>query len=398
MGVGLWRVVIVITARAALPSESPADFWSPAPFEAALDVESAYVHLAPDSRSPIVGLLQRGDRVTVTGCDPDCGSGGWGLLGGDGAVRLRLLRPAAGPAAPSGPFLHGKVLDAGATVLAAPDSDAEELRREPAGHVLALVPNEPLFLRGWLERPGGGFVRAREVHLETPSPLRGERNPVAPLALFRRETELLDESGNPTGVLVPKYGRLRALGIDPAGRVRVQGGTVVRAAVQLAFQRPRPRDLSPETRWVHVDLHEQVLTAYQGDALVFATLISTGAPDRETAPGLFQVFRKMRDCDMVSERWGYHIEKVPFALFFAGDESLHGTFWHDRFGTALTHGCVNLSLADAEWLFEWAPPPLPRGWQAVMPAPGRQTLWVMVERASPGAFPRLGLPGSPERP
>jgi len=83
------------------------------------------------------------------------------------------------------------------------------------------------------------------------------------------------------------------------------------------------------------------------------------------------------------EEW--HIEEVPFVLAFHGAEALHGAFWHDGFGSPRTHGCVNLSLADASWLFAWMPPPLPRGWHAILPRAG---LRVLVERAPFAVIPR----------
>ncbi len=389
------RNLLVAALAGSPPAAGPAGAWPPPPFEAELDVDSAYVRLLPDATSAPVGVLRRGDRPTVTGCAPACAPDGWALLHGGGAVRLGHLRLPVGAPRGSGPFLHGKVLGDGAPVRSAPDAAAPALRREAAGHVLAFVPDDALRLAGWLERTAGGFVRADTVRLETPSRFAGERDPIAPLALFRRETRLLDAAGRPTGKRVPRHGRLPALGIDAAGRVQVEGGSVARGAVRLAFERPRPPDLSAQARWVHVDLAEQVLTAYEGDTLVYATLVSTGARGRETRPGLYAMYSKIRDTDMCSERWHYHIEEVPFALFFDRDRALHGTFWHDRFGTALTHGCVNLSMADAEWLFQWAPPPLPPGWHGAMPAPGAATLWVMVERAPPGELPGPALAAEP---
>jgi hypothetical protein len=61
--------------------------------------------------------------------------------------------------------------------------------------------------------------------------------------------------------------------------------------------------------------------------------------------------------------------------------ALHGTFWHDRFGRRASHGCVNLSMADARWLFDWAPPRLPSGWSAIWPLETHfPSLWVLVTR------------------
>ena len=36
------------------------------------------------------------------------------------------------------------------------------------------------------------------------------------------------------------------------------------------------------------------------------------------------------------------------------DFALHGTYWHDGFGFRRSHGCVNLSLTDARFVFQWA--------------------------------------------
>ena len=41
-------------------------------------------------------------------------------------------------------------------------------------------------------------------------------------------------------------------------------------------------------------------------------------------------------------------------MFFRGDYGLHGTYWHNNFGTPMSRGCVNLTIDDAAWLFNWA--------------------------------------------
>jgi hypothetical protein len=194
---------------------------------------------------------------------------------------------------------------------------------------------------------------------------------------------------------IGKHGRLPVLGVDPGGSVRVEGGMVRRSAVRLAFQRPRPPEVPEWARWVHVDLSEQVLTAYEGDQPVFATLVSTGARGRSTRPGVYQVSIKARNHKMSSFRWGYSMEDVPYTMFFHGGEALHAAYWHDAFGAPITHGCVNLSVDDAAWLFDWSPPTVPAGWNQVRPsAIGQESLWVVVERAPTGTFsqrPAAGL-------
>jgi hypothetical protein len=109
-------------------------------------------------------------------------------------------------------------------------------------------------------------------------------------------------------------------------------------------------------RWIAVDLYEQVLTAYEGGTPVFATLVSSGLPQWATAEGSFAVWSKMK-ADPMSGSMGkpdqYSIAYVPYVMYFNGSMALHGTFWHNSFGFKHSHGCVNLSIGDAKWLFDW---------------------------------------------
>ena len=41
-------------------------------------------------------------------------------------------------------------------------------------------------------------------------------------------------------------------------------------------------------------------------------------------------------------------------LHESGD-ALHGTYWHNNFGHVMSHGCVNLPMDVAEWLYAWTP-------------------------------------------
>jgi hypothetical protein len=240
-------------------------------------------------------------------------------------------------------------------------------------HTLALVDDPPLRERGWARRQTGGFVRLSEVWLDRPSTFAGELSPQLPLAFAVRTR---GDAG------VTKYERL-PVALDSGQVVIADGGVLPRAGLRVAWRRPRPPVVPEGARWVHVDLSEQVLVAYEGDSAVFATLISSGVsddPDHHTRLGVFPGWLKSLHDRMHGE--GYFVEEVPWVLFFSGGQGLHGTFWHDVFGHPASHGCVNLSMADARWIFEWAPPVLPPGWHTVRPqALGVETLWVQVERA-----------------
>lgn len=129
---------------------------------------------------------------------------------------------------------------------------------------------------------------------------------------------------------------------------------------------PRPEGVGPNDRWIAVDLYEQTAVAYEGDRMVFATLVSSGLPRWSTREGLFQIYER-HEATRMSGASGqpdfYFIEEVPYVMYFDGDIALHGTYWHDRFGYRQSHGCVNLSIMDAWWLYQWtSPEPYQNAW------------------------------------
>lgn len=126
------------------------------------------------------------------------------------------------------------------------------------------------------------------------------------------------------------------------------------------FRMAIPRALPPPAgvggRWVAVDLYEQTLVAYEGSTMVFATLISSGLPGWDTNPGVFQIWGRQVNAPMSGAEGrddAYRLENVPYAMYFDGEISLHGTYWHNGFGYRQSHGCVNLSVSDAAWLWNW---------------------------------------------
>lgn len=110
-------------------------------------------------------------------------------------------------------------------------------------------------------------------------------------------------------------------------------------------------------KWVAVDVWQQTLAVYQDDRLVFTTLISSGKPSHATAQGLHHVWIRLITDDMNSsmgEPDHYSLPYVPFVMYFDHSMSLHGAYWHDNFGYAQSHGCVNMSITDAHWLYDWS--------------------------------------------
>lgn len=104
--------------------------------------------------------------------------------------------------------------------------------------------------------------------------------------------------------------------------------------------------------WFDVDLSEQRMYAYEGDTLVRTFIVSTGTWQTPTLTGRFKVWIKLRSAPMSGP--GYYLPDVPYIMYYDGDYGIHGTYWHNNFGVPMSHGCVNLSIPDAEWAYNFA--------------------------------------------
>jgi len=105
-------------------------------------------------------------------------------------------------------------------------------------------------------------------------------------------------------------------------------------------------------RWIDVDLTNQSVSAYEGDVMVNAFIVSTGTWLTPTVTGQYKVYVKYRYANMHGP--GYFLPDVPYVMYFYKGYGLHGTYWHNNFGTPMSHGCINLRTDDAGWLFDWA--------------------------------------------
>jgi lipoprotein-anchoring transpeptidase ErfK/SrfK len=132
----------------------------------------------------------------------------------------------------------------------------------------------------------------------------------------------------------------------------------------LVFQGYDPLYIEPTRptgpKRIEINLSAQYLYAFEGDYMVYEIPVSTGRPGWETPAGSFSVFSKLLSHDMqgnvAGESW--YVPDVPHAMYFAaGGYAIHGTYWHNTFGTGarLSHGCVNLPLDMAAALYNWTP-------------------------------------------
>jgi lipoprotein-anchoring transpeptidase ErfK/SrfK len=112
-------------------------------------------------------------------------------------------------------------------------------------------------------------------------------------------------------------------------------------------------------KWIEVDLSEQRTTAYERATPVKNFIIASGTKGHETVIGEFSIWLKVRSQTMQggSKADGsyYSIPNVEWVSYFYKDYALHGAWWREKFGYPASHGCVNMTNADAKWVFDWAP-------------------------------------------
>jgi lipoprotein-anchoring transpeptidase ErfK/SrfK len=111
-------------------------------------------------------------------------------------------------------------------------------------------------------------------------------------------------------------------------------------------------------RWVYVNLSSQYLIAYEGDVPVNETYVSTGRWGFDTPAGTFYINSKydVQTMEGYANGESWWVPDVPYVMYFTGSgHAFHGTYWHNNFGSVMSHGCVNLPMWFAEWLYYWAP-------------------------------------------
>jgi lipoprotein-anchoring transpeptidase ErfK/SrfK len=423
-----------------LPAPSLAE-WEGAPSDARSPGRAATMALAfhydtpvfnqPGKRPRPAGVVRRGTRLPVASRaqGAGCNKGSWYALVGGGFACSSIgfnvstkpipfdVRQRPPDLSSPLPFVYGEVKNPQALrfhrvptadeeariaeVLAQegskfPDVVAERLQGD---YFVAIDREERDGERRFYRTVRGRYVRVEDVALQPESEMHGEHLSGArslPLAFVFGDDALahkLEKGRLAAAGIARKHSRFRvartatrkAGAAEKRWVVSPEGLHVARDRVRIARTVKRPNGIPAGTRWVHVDLSEQTLIAYQDDQPVFATLVSSGREDGYATPrGLFRVRAKhvsttMRGQDPVDGI--YDVEEVPWTLFYWEGYALHGAYWHNDFGKPRSHGCTNLAPADARWLFHWVSPRVPAGWHAVTHATGT---WIYLTRSASG--------------
>jgi lipoprotein-anchoring transpeptidase ErfK/SrfK len=149
--------------------------------------------------------------------------------------------------------------------------------------------------------------------------------------------------------------------------------------------------VGPGEKWLEINTFEQTLAAYEGERMVFATLISSGRTGTWTPNGLTRIWGKyastpMQNRDVASDSplW-YYLEDVEWTQYFNGAYALHAAYWHNSFGFTRSHGCINLAILDAKWLYQWTSPYAGTDSNVVYSQTADPGTWVYVHMTPPAA-------------
>lgn len=216
-------------------------------------------------------------------------------------------------------------------------------------------------------------------HTLAPAPLSAHavsaQQPAAPFAEMQpgqvrpafhtvQEDELLEDIAAWYGVNPAALARLNGLPNgsvpEPGQALRVPSAEGLELLQGVDDRLDEDRYPTLSERWIEVDLKEQLAIAYEGVVPVRVFVISSGVATSPTVTGEFRLWVKigMQDMRGGSRAAGdaYHVTEVRHVQYFHEDYGFHGTYWHSNFGTPMSRGCVNMTEADAKWLFEWATP------------------------------------------
>lgn len=224
---------------------------------------------------------------------------------------------------------------------------------QPAAFASNRFEHGPSWAQAFIAKPASG---SPNIPVDgTPTPLIGNKAPSSintPLVIAVPSVTpipsipLQQSNPTPTPTIIAT--------ITPIAEVAMEASpTPLPTDTDIPFEKPDlPANAVGNGRWIDVDLSKQMVYAYEGDTVVNSFLVSTGVAQTPTVTGQYRIYVKYHHKDMSGP--GYYLPNVPFIMYFFEGYGFHGTYWHNNFGTPMSRGCVNLSIPDSEWLYNFA--------------------------------------------
>ncbi len=118
-----------------------------------------------------------------------------------------------------------------------------------------------------------------------------------------------------------------------------------------------PYPAAPGEKWVDINLSSKTVTAYEGATVVYGPVsVVDGAAATPTVTGTYHVYLKYETQTMRGQNAdgsNYVTEGVPWVTYWYQGYALHGAPWRSSFGFSGSHGCVNMTVSDAKWFYDW---------------------------------------------
>ncbi len=124
-----------------------------------------------------------------------------------------------------------------------------------------------------------------------------------------------------------------------------------------------------------VSLEEQAMRVYDNGKLVKTILTTTGQPDKPSPPGIWWIESRQTNIVFKSDEpksspFWYPDTPIHFGMqYHSNGYFIHDAWWRDDFGPGTqfphqdptgdigsgtgSHGCINVSLADAQWIYNY---------------------------------------------
>lgn len=126
-----------------------------------------------------------------------------------------------------------------------------------------------------------------------------------------------------------------------------------------------------KAKFIKVSISQRHLWACEGEKEVHDAPVITGMlkyPETLTPPGTYTIYGKMQDTRLTGAdsagAWNYPVSYwMPFLDNQYGTYGFHDATWRpdsdfgntDANGDKASHGCIELTLGSAKWLYDWAP-------------------------------------------
>jgi len=246
------------------------------------------------------------------------------------------------------------------------DGTSVALVRTPQGMAILAAPEswtDPVVRRFYAERPG---VIAKEFRAFDPSARNGltlaafdmDHDGFDEIATARNggdwpEVRIFDIFGTRVGVYLVHDPTYRgALSMASVGIGQERGLAIIPQA-------PVVSGPTSSERQIVVDISEQRLTAYEHGRVARTFYVSTGTYKYPTPLGSTEVLKKI---PLMDYRWSYganhpdnyFLPDVKWNLSVFPHIYIHTAYWHNNFGYRMSHGCINMRLKDAEWIYHFS--------------------------------------------